>query len=245
MLPIGLQVYSVRDALAKDFAGTLTTLAKRGYAGVELFGDLPNNTKKIVTDLGLEIPGKHAAHSDLRENAQKYIDECLELDISVLICAWSMTNETFTWESITEDLENIAQQAQKHNLTFAYHNHAHELLQKVGNQTVLDYMATNAPTLKFELDVAWLYAGGVDPSAYLETYAERTVLVHIKDVRKAAKGWDTVELGQGTVPLGNSLASAKKTKSPWLIIEQDNSDDPMRSAKNNLEWLRNYQSAQD
>jgi sugar phosphate isomerase/epimerase len=238
MLPIGLQVYSIRDALSKDFDGTLTQVAKMGYEGVELFGGLPSHTKKLVDELGLRVPSKHGLYDEFVADLQPHIDQVLELGAPTLVCAWSMASEKYTWETITENLETIAQTVKKQGLNFAYHNHGHELLQKVGNQTVLDYMADNAPTLHFELDIAWLHSGEVSPSAYLEKYANRTALVHVKDLKKTGSDWETVELGKGEVDLTKALAAARTTTTPWLLVEQDNSDDPMRSAKNNLEWLK-------
>jgi sugar phosphate isomerase/epimerase len=240
MLPIGLQVYSVRDALAKDFDDTLTQVAKMGYEGVELFGGLPSHTKKLVNELGLRVAGRHGLYDDFVKDLQAHIDGTLELGSPTLVCAWSMAGENYSWETITENLEKIAQTVKKQGLEFAYHNHGHELLQKVGKQTVLDYMADNAPTLNFELDIAWLHSGGVDPSAYLEKYANRTVLVHVKDIRKKGSDWDTVDLGQGEVDLTKALAGARTTKTPWLLVEQDNSDNPMQSAKNNVAWLKGH-----
>lgn len=239
-LPIGLQVYSVRDALAKDFDGTLTQIAKMGYEGVELFGGLPGHAKKLVNELGLKVPGRHGLYDDFVKEIDKHIAETLELGSPVLVCAWSMPGDSYTWETITENLEKFAQAAKNQGLTFAYHNHGHELLQNVGSQRVLDYMAENAPSLNFELDIAWLYSGGVSPSEYLEKYANRVALVHVKDIAKKGSDWDTVELGQGEVDLSKALTSAGKTTAQWRLIEQDNSDDPMRSAKNNFTWLQQH-----
>jgi sugar phosphate isomerase/epimerase len=64
------------------------------------------------------------------------------------------------------------------------------------------------------------------------------VLVHVKDVKKKADDWDTVELGKGDVDLTKALAAARTTKTAWLLVEQDHSDDPMRSATNNASWLK-------
>ena len=248
-LPIGLQVYSLRDALSKDFDGTLTQVSKMGYDGVELFGELPANIKSLVTSLGLRVSSKHGLYDDFLKDLQPHLDQVSELGASALVCAWSMATPDNSWETITENLEKFAQAAKKQNIAFAYHNHAHELTQKVGNQAVLDYMAINAPTMVFEQDIAWLHAGGVNAAQYLETYANRTVLAHVKDV-KAKSGdandptglshWETVELGKGDVNLAAALTAVGQTKSQWLLVEQDNSDDPMRSAKNNLEWLRQH-----
>lgn len=238
VLPIGLQVYSLRDALAKDFDGTLTQVAKMGYEGVELFGEIPPHAKTLLEGLGLKVAGYHGVYDPFCQDLQKYIDLVLSLGAPTLVCAWSNATPEHGWETITENLEVFAQTCKKQGLGFAYHNHDHELSNKVGSEKVLDYMAKNAPTLLFEMDVAWLYAGGVDAAAYLNTYASRTTLVHMKDVKKTAKGFDTVELGQGEVPLDSILAAARKTSTTWILAEQDNSDNPLRSAKNNAAWLK-------
>jgi sugar phosphate isomerase/epimerase len=239
-LPVGLQVYSLRDELSKDFDGIIKQVASMGYEGVELFGEVPAHAKQLLDGLGLKVAGYHGVYDPLRQDLQKHLDLVLSLGAPTLVCAWSNATPEHGWERITENLEIFAQTAQKQGLTFAYHNHDHELLNHVSDHTVLDYMAANAPTLLFEMDVAWLYAGGVDAADYLRKYASRTALVHMKDVRKTAKGFDTVELGQGEVPLGGILEAAKTTASPWLLAEQDNSDDSLRSARKNLEWLRQH-----
>jgi sugar phosphate isomerase/epimerase len=247
MLPIGLQVYSLREALGKDFDGTLTQVAKMGYEGVELFGQLPSNIKPLVSGLGLIVSSKHGLYDDFLKDLQPHLDQVSDLGASTLVCAWSMATPENSWEKITENLEKFAQAAKKQNLGFAYHNHAHELTHKVGDKAVLDYMAANAPTMVFEQDIAWLHAGKVNPANYLETNANRTVLAHVKDIKgksgdeKDPTGlshWETVELGKGEVNLAAALSAVGKTKAQWLIVEQDNSDDPLRSAKNNLEWLK-------
>lgn len=240
MLPVGLQVYTVRHEMAKDFDGTLTQIAKMGYQGVEVGGILPAHAKKLCADLGLKIAGKHALYEELRTELQKHIDHTLGLEVPTLLCAWSMATPEHSWETITETLESVAQEVKRQGLNFAYHHHDHELKQHVGNVTVLDYMAENAPSMAFEMDIAWLHLGGVSPSQYLEKYAERTILVHIKDVRKSAKGYDFAELGQGDVDLTKAIAAARKTATTWLLAEQDESDDPIRSATNNAVWLRSH-----
>ena len=166
MLPIGLQVYSLRDALAQDFDGTITQVAQMGYEGVELFGSLPANIKSLVSGLGLRVSSKHGLYDDFLKDLQPHLDQVSDLGASVLVCAWSMATPEHGWERITENLETFAQAAKQQNIAFAYHNHAHELTQNVGEKAVLDYMAANAPTMQFEQDIAWLHAGRVNPATY-------------------------------------------------------------------------------
>ena len=240
-MDIGLQLYGLRDSLAQDYAGGLARVAKIGFTGVELFGDfLTAAEHKTLTDsLGLKVVGHHFVLQQLEADLQTCIDRTLGVGAPMIVCAWS-TAEGSTWEANADSLERIAQECAKHGLPLAYHNHQHELLETVAGKPALDVIADRGPHVNFEMDVAWLHVGQVSPSAYLEKYASRVRLLHIKDVCKNGEAWDTVELGSGEVDLQAILAAAKGTASPWLIAEQDHSDDPWRSTENNFAWLNRH-----
>ena len=241
-MEIGLQLYGLRDALEQDYAAGLARVAKIGFTGVELFGNFlsPSEHEKLTESLGLKVIGHHFMLQQLEADLQTCIDRALGVGAPIVVCAWSNAEGT-TWEANADSLERIAQECAKHGLGLAYHNHDHELLETVNGKPALDVIAERAPSLKLEIDVAWVHAGTFAPSVYLEKYANRIALVHIKDVKaKTGGGWDTVELGSGDVDLAATVAAAKKTASPWLIAEQDNSDDPWRSTENNFAWLKNH-----
>lgn len=238
MLPIGLQIYSLRNQLAQDFYGTLGQVAQMGYQGVELFGTLPP-AKELGTRLdsmGLEVAGRHATLDQLVADFEALADHTLELGAKYLVCAWSKASPT--WEHNAQQLAQLAQKAQNKGLKLLYHNHAHEILEQVAGQPALDYLLSQSALLGAEPDIAWLYAGGADPSAYLERYAGRIPLLHVKDVRKNGSDWETVELGSGEVPLVATLAKAPSAGVAWLLVEQDHSPNPLESAKRNIAWLK-------
>jgi sugar phosphate isomerase/epimerase len=241
-MDIGLQLYGLRDSLAQDYAAGIARVAKIGFTGVELFGDfLTAAEHKALTDShGLKVVGHHFVIHQLEADLQACIDRALGVGSPIVICAWANA-EGRDWNAIADVLEGMGQACAAHNLSFAYHNHDHELLETVNGKPALDVIAERAPSVKLEVDVAWVHAGKFAPSVYLEKYASRIPLVHIKDVKaKAAGGWDTVELGSGDVDLIATVAAAKKTVSPWLIAEQDHSDDPWRSTENNFAWLKKH-----
>lgn len=237
---IGMQIYGLRNELEHDFEGTLAKVAAMGVTGVELFGahKSASDTKAILTRLNLTAVAAHVTFDTLEADLEGQIARAKEIGVGVLVCAWSKANDHQTWEQIADALERHAQACNAQGLEYAYHNHDHELTETVNGVPALDVIASRAPSLKLELDTAWLHAGGVKPSAYLEKYADRTVLVHIKDLRKTATGWETVELGQGEVDLADIIAAAKKTSSQWLLIEQDNSPTPLESHQRNAVWLK-------
>ena len=236
-MKIGLQIYSLREALETDYANTLRQVKAIGYTGAEIFGrHLPaSETKALFADTKLEIIGHHFSLPDLEKDLVACIARTKEVGTDNLVCSWSMPSQTQSWQAILESLQKIRLAAQASGLNFLYHNHDHEISQNIANKRVLDAILEICDS---ELDIAWVHAGGASPTAYLEQNASKIKLLHIKDVRLENQKWETVNFGTGTVPLTECLAAAKKTSSQWLIIEQDDSPDPMQSAKHNFEWLK-------
>jgi sugar phosphate isomerase/epimerase len=231
---IGLQLYSVRDALNADYVGTLEAVKTMGYVGVELFGNhLPApEIKALLERIGLVAIAHHFVLGELEADFAACAERAQAVGTNTMVCAWSMPTPEQPWEAILSALERIAAKAKQAGFEFLYHNHDHEILQTVSGQRVMDAILERVDG---EIDVAWVTAGKADAVAYLEQHAKKTKLIHVKDVRFAGEKWQTVELGQGQVPLEAVLVV--KTASPWLVIEQDHSPDPMQSAKNNFVWL--------
>jgi len=236
LLPIGLQIYSIREALAQDFYATLEKVAQMGYQGVEVFGSLPPTAqlKQRLDALGLKVAGRHARLDDLVGGLEPYLEEVQGLGAKYLVCAWSKASPT--WEHNADQLVKLAEQTKSAGLKLLYHNHDHEIRESFAGKPALDYLLSRSSELGAELDIAWTYAGGADPVDYLKRYAGRTPLLHVKDVRKSDTGWETVELGQGEVDLKAALDNSSGAE--WLLVEQDHSPSPVQSAQRNLEWLK-------
>jgi sugar phosphate isomerase/epimerase len=239
-MKIGMQIYGLRNELEHDFEGTLAKVTDMGVTGVELFGahKSASDTKAILERLNLTPVACHVPFDPLEADLEGQIARAKEIGAGVLVCAWSKAGDQQSWEQIADALERHAQACNAQGLEYAYHNHDHELTETVNGIPALDVIASRAPSVKLELDTAWLHAGGVKPSSYLEKYADRTILVHIKDLHKTATGWETVELGQGEVDLADTIAAAKKISSQWLLLEQDNSPTPLESHGRNAVWLK-------
>lgn len=235
-LPIGLQIYSLREALAQDFYGTLEQVAQMGYQGVELFGNLPSaaGLRKRLDEMGLKVAGRHTVLEQLVGGLEPFLEEVQGLGARYLVCAWSKANPT--WEKNADQLAELAERTGRAGLKLLYHNHDHEIREQFAGKPALDYLLSRSGDLGAELDIAWLHAGGADPVGYLRRYVGRAPLLHVKDVREGAQGWETVELGQGEVDLRAALGQVNGAE--WLLIEQDHSPDPLGSARRNLEWLR-------
>lgn len=220
----GLQCWTIRDELQKDYEGALRKVAEMGFQGVELFGQIPGaaHIKSVLDEVGLQVVGRHTGLDDLKNRLPELIEECKTLGTTYLTCAWSKATEEQSWQYIQTVLTETAQQLQPHGLVLQYHNHDHELLEEHEGQKVLDFLL-KAQHVKPELDVAWLHAGGVSPVAYMQKHAGNIPLLHLKDVKpKPEGGWQTVELGAGEVPLADILAFAPEAGVHWMLVEQDN-----------------------
>jgi sugar phosphate isomerase/epimerase len=139
-------------------------------------------------------------------------------------------------QALAPRLNAIGERCQEHALTFAYHNHNFEFA-RVDGVYLLDYLlqATDPSLVKSELDVYWVAYAGVDPVQYLQTLADRVVLIHIKDM---AADRSMTEVGKGILDLRQIRAFAQ-AHGLWEIVEQDHPQIPsLESARISLEYFK-------
>jgi sugar phosphate isomerase/epimerase len=204
LLP-GLQLWSVKDALAADQAGTLQKIGAMGYREVELY-ELPRSPgefKQQCADAGLAIIGGHFYLQSLKD--QKTIDTALQLGMRNIIVvfptlksladrdisAMSVRELEPLYEKITVDdyQWNAAQfnrygaLLKREGLQLGYHNHAIDL-KRFGHRSALDVLiaATDPDLVVFEMDCGHVIHAGADPIAYLRKYPKRIQLLHLKDL---------------------------------------------------------------
>ena len=195
---VGLQLYSLRDAMKKDVPGTLKKTAKMGYQTLEtagygdgkLYGYAPAEFRKMCEDLGMQVMGAHLGRSYTKETDaevmdwwKQALDAQAEAGCSYAVQASYPIGEKLDDIKLYCDYFNqVGAEAKKRGLRFGYHNHAKEFEKREG-EVIYDYMVANTdPTnVMFELDVYWAQKGGVNPVDYIRKYAGRIPLLHIKD----------------------------------------------------------------
>jgi len=247
---IGLQLFTLRNETAADFAGTLRKVAELGYEGVEFagYGGLSaDEMNALLRETGLKAIGAHVGLSQLRDNLQGEIDYLKAIGAKYMICPYVMPDERQSaedWRKIVAFCKEVSEEVTKQGLVFGYHNHDFEFHEKLDGEFVFDAIYAAAPeSIKVEMDVCWVTFAGQDPLAYINKYAGRLPLLHTKDFRKDEKGgMVTLELGQGEVPLQDVIAAASAAGVEWLIVEQDICQKPaLESVANSLDWMkRNY-----
>lgn len=223
-LPVAVQLYSVRDETQKDFLGTLEKVAEIGYKGVEFagFGDISAARMKETLDrLGLVAIGNHTGIELLKNKLDEVIEYNLEIGSRYIICPWDKHDTREECIEAAKLYNSIGEKCMLKGLQFCYHNHAHEF-QTIDGEYILDiiYKETDPRLVKAEIDTYWVYYAGVDPAKYVEKYAGRCPLVHLKDMEEGeSRGF--MEVGEGIIDIKSIIAASKKAGAEWLVVEQD------------------------
>lgn len=243
-LPIAAQLYTVRDLMASDVAGTLRAVAALGYDGVEFAGlyDTPAAQLRTLLDqLQLRVCSSHVGLNELEHNLDEVIATYALLGCPILVVPWVEAGRR-DYHALAYTLAPIAERVRAAGMRLAYHNHDFELTAQ-GGSSGLELLSTSAgpAPLMFELDCGWVHKAGQAPLALIERLAGRLPLLHIKDV-DAQGGW--IEVGSGTVGYGPIVAAAPRAGVEWLIVELDVCPrPPLESLRLSLEWLRAYSNS--
>ncbi len=262
--PIGIQLYTVRDAVAKDLAGTLKTLSDIGYGEVELAGVPTISAEKyraLLKEHGLVAPSMHAGMGDLQTGLQQRIDFGAAIGARYLTISFPWTADSrFSkgggnalaagitlddWKWNAEQLNRIGELTKKANIQCGYHNHNMEFRSYNGVVAYDELLRQTDPNLvTMQLDIAWVVTAGADPMTYLTKHANRISSLHVKDVRKGAKtvvdrmDSQTTEVGSGQVDWPRLFAAMSPEHIRHLFVEQENFDrPPLEAAKISFEYL--------
>jgi sugar phosphate isomerase/epimerase len=244
-----LQLYTVRDETAKDFAGTLRQVAARGYKAVEFagYGGLPAwEMRSLLTETGLHALSSHVALQRLNENLAEELAYAQSIGCPTLIVPWLAPEQrdASLMPAFAETLNRLGHAAQAEGLTLGYHNHDFEFapLSTTDPTPVLEFLLreTDPAAVVFELDTYWAAFAGHNPSGFLRRFAGRIPLVHLKDMTPQRT---FTELGAGTLPLAESVAAAREAGATGFIVENDLPAIPsLESARLSLQYLRTISS---
>lgn len=261
-LPIGLQVYSIRDDAEKDFKGTMLRIKEMGYEGVELaglYGHTAVELKKILDEVGLELVSAHVPVAELEKD--EVLDDYAATGLKYIAIPWMPVeaNAQAVQEAV-ERIKKIGVRCRERGLQLLYHNHDFEF-KKVDGEYILDTYYREVPEdlLKTELDTCWVNVGGENPHDYVLKYSGRAPLVHLKDFSgvknenmyaligsDAKKENSTGEfelrpLGYGMQDVPSIIEASEQAGAKWLIVEQDSPSmgkTPMESVQMSIEYLK-------
>src|SRR5436853_835239 len=226
-IPIALQMYTLRDESARDFAGTLREVAKIGYAGVEFAGTgglSAAELRRLLNDLNLRVAGSHTGLDALEGDLNAALDFIQALGCEFVVCPFlpeERRQSADDYRALAEILNRAGATCKQRGLQLCYHNHAFEF-QRFDGQYALDilYRATDPDLVKGELDTYWIRKGGADPAAYIRQYSGRCPLIHLKDMAADEKQ-SFAEVGEGTLDWPAIFTAAEAGGARWYIVEQD------------------------
>jgi sugar phosphate isomerase/epimerase len=255
---IGMQLYTVRDAMKADMEGTLAKVAAIGYQEVEFAGYFDHSAKgrkAMLERHGLSSPSSHIPYETLGDKWAKTLDDAKGVGNSYIVCPWipeELRNSADGRKQVYATFNKAAEAAKMAGLQFGYHNHNFEFAVKDGKMFYDELLAnTDAKMVKMEMDLCWASVGGADPVAYFNKYPGRFPLVHVKDMKKLPeKGSalatgspgdvesDMTDVGSGIIDWKRIFAAADKGGIKHYFVEHDNPKDAWASLKSSYGYLR-------
>lgn len=251
---IALQLYSLRDDIGKDYAGTIKKAGEMGFTMVEaasygdgkFYGKTPEEFKADIEAAGMKTLSSHTgrglsneelASKDFTE-AMKWWDQCIAAHkaagMKYIVTPWMDVPKSLAdLQTYCEYYNEIGKKCKESGLKYGYHNHAHEF-QKVEDKVMFDYMLenTNPEYVFFEMDVYWVVRGQQSPVDYFNKYKGRFALLHIKDNK---------ELGQsGMVGFDAIFKNTDAAGVEHLVVEVEQYNfTPFESVQKSLDYLLN------
>lgn len=247
---IGLQLYTVRGLLQRDFAGTLAAVARIGYREVEFagyFDHSPDQVRAALARNGLTAPAAHVSFEALESDWEANLHIASLIGHRYLVCAWIPEERRRTladWQGIAQVVNRAGAAARAAGVQLAYHNHSYEFVPLEGRLPYDVFTAATDPDLvRLELDLFWIIFGGGDPLVYFRRYPGRFPLVHVKDMKPkpspdVAPERVMTDVGKGSIDWRRIFAHAREAGIRHYFVEHDDPPDPLASVRASFAYLR-------
>ena len=256
---IGVQVYSVRNELDKDFNGTIKNLSDIGFSYLELFdyieGKIKNNSVKdinrILSTNNIKASSLHVKtgagtpdqNATMVKNWEKVVADAAEMKLEYIVCAYLDEPERQhidDYKKLADLFNKSAELCKQYGIQFAYHNHDFEFI-PLNNEVPYDVLLaqTDKDLVKMELDLYWITKVGQDPLAYFKKHPGRFPLWHVKDISNNEEQYFT-EVGNGSIDWKPIFQHAEVSGMKKFFVEQDICRDftPIESLKISYNYLK-------
>lgn len=258
---IGLQLYTVRDAMQKDPLVTLAHVAKIGYTSVEgatytgtqkFYGMNPKEFAKVLKQNGLVIPSSHYLLGEEKHEEKslagtilngwdKAVDDAAEAGIKYMVCAYLTDKERGDldhYKYVADQLNIAGERCKKSGIQLCYHNHNFEFV-KQGDQYPYDILMTaDKDLVKMEMDIYWVKKAGQDPIALFKKHPGRFPLWHVKDMDNTPEH-DFTEVGNGIIDFKEIFKDKNLAGMKYFFVEQDKCPgDPFDSITKSIKYIK-------
>lgn len=240
---VGLQLYTIRDAMAADVAGSLKKVAGLGYKYLELasysdgkfYGYTPKEFKKMAHGLGMTTLSSHTqveAAGITLDNAKKMADDHAELGVKFCVQPWveEKDRNIESYKKMIGDWNEVGRIMKGVGIQFGYHNHNFEFANVNGIVPYYDIFMKemDADLITMEIDFFWATKAGQDPVEMFKKYPGRFQLFHMKDMyKKEAPFFDVIKddvspVGAGVIDFKRIMEAKKIAGMKYLFVEDDN-----------------------
>ena len=238
-IPIGLELYTLREECKKNLSGMLAAVSKIGYKGVEFagyHGHTAKELRKMLDDDGLIACGTHTPYGSVLEDQLKETVEFNRVIGNKFLIVPSMTAKSKQeWLDKAKLFNEIADKLKPEGMKVGYHAHAHDF-EKFEGETAWDIFASNTkPEVILQLDTSNCRDGGADPVAVLKKYPGRVRTIHIK----ANGAGPEAVIGEDKIDWKEIFAFCEGPgKTEWYVVEHETSKDPLDAVKRSFEALK-------
>jgi sugar phosphate isomerase/epimerase len=259
---IGLQLYTVRDAMQTDPSATLAKVTKLGYNSVEgatytgtqkFYGMEAAEFSRVLKQNGLIMPSSHyrlgeektngeTVKGTLMQNWDKAVDDAAAVGVKYMVCAFLSEAERGGldhYKQIAAQFNKAAETCKKAGIQFCYHNHDFEFAKQQGKfpyEVLLEN--TDKNLVKMEMDIYWVNKAGQDPIALINQHPGRFPLWHVKDMDKTPQH-NFTEVGNGSIDFKKIFKSADKAGLKYFFVEQDKTPgNPFNSITQSITYIK-------
>jgi sugar phosphate isomerase/epimerase len=235
-LPVGLELYSVRDELAKDLMGTVRAVAKMGYEVVEFYSpyfqwtpEYARDVRKLLDEVNLKCLSTHNGRNALEPEGLKKAIELNQIlgSKTIVMASAGRTQTEDDWKKVAEVLSSAAETLKPLKMRAGFHNHQLEFTEKDGYRPMLILAANTPKSVTLQFDVGTSMEVGYDPIAWINANPGRIRSLHLKDWGAGADRGYKVLFGEGDTPWKGVLdAAERKGGAEYYLIEQEGSRFP-------------------
>lgn len=253
---IGIQLYSLREQVVKDLAGTIGAISAAGYRELETFGYQDGkffglsvqDFAALLKKNGLKSPSGHYGVKDFlfKDNAYEEVNDLIAtaqtLGQKYIVVPWLAPEHRKSidgYKRIAARLSKAGEMCRRAGLYMAYHNHEFEF-DNIGGDNGYSVLLreTDPAVVKMEMDIYWVVRAGRDPLQLFRENSGRFLMWHVKDMDKKDRNRNT-EIGKGSIDFKPIFAAAKTSGVKHYYVEQENFDiDPYQSIGESIRYIR-------
>lgn len=244
--PVGLQLYTVRSEMQKDFEGTLARVAAIGYREVEFagyFGRSPLEVRTILKRHGLDGVSAHVGFGTLGDQWPAIVEAARSIGHRYLVVPSidaATRAEPDSWPRIAERFNRAGAACKAAGIQFAYHNHQFEFDRAGTAKRPYDILleSTDPSLVSMQMDLGWITAAGQDPAAYFRLYPGRFSSVHVKDLKTLPPERPVLtDVGQGVIDWKRLLGQSWAAGIRHYFVEHDSPASPFESIETSFRYV--------